>query len=405
MKKSILLIGNYPPPYGGVPRVIEDLVPYLIENGWDVRVLSGGDGIVERKEGFTVYRLSRGKVKKLLDILRFLPKPIARRSSDFFRLLRSTPSLHAMRCLVRAAYASRIIEENGVCVVVGYNLYSGVPVGAMVSTVYDIPLIISSFGEIVNKQSFFLEHKGYVELVCRIASVMTSMTRHCADTYKILGISPQVEIVPVGVDTRRFNPDCDGSVIRDRLGIRSSDKVVLFVGRMVYDMGLHTLLDATADILAGRDDVSILIVGQEGDLSSSARRRAEEHKDRVFVVADVPLDELPLYYSASTILVAPTTSDRACGSLAVAEAMASGKPVIATRVGGIPEFVSQGDTGFMIPPEQPAVLADLVLRLLADEELARSMGERARLRSVKVFDVRKTNEMHERLFSRVAGLS
>ena len=69
MAKSILIIGNYPPPFGGVPRHIEYLAPFLVKRGWKVHILSGGSTGTENKEGFTVYKPT--KEEKLKAIAEF----------------------------------------------------------------------------------------------------------------------------------------------------------------------------------------------------------------------------------------------------------------------------------------------------------------------------------------------
>lgn len=404
MKKGILLVGNYPPPYGGVPRVIEDLVPCLAEKGWGVHVLSRGGGDIEHIEhgqNFTVYRSSIWPGRVRHRALRFMVEAVKRRLTGVFRLAMSLPKMHALECMSRAWIASQIVDQHDVRLVVAYNLFVGAPVGAMTSIRCNIPLITSNFGEVISNKPLFSRHVGYVKLICKLSDTLMSMTEHCAGSYRKLGISPHVEVVPVGIDIRRFSPDVDGTAIRKRLGIGQDENVVLFVGRMNTDMGLHTFLEAAPGILSARDEVKILVAGAEGPLSRDALALAEAHHGRVFVEVDIPLDEMPLYYASATLVVVPTKGDRACGSLAAAEAMATGKPVVATRVGGIPEIVAS-DAGILIPPEQPVVLTEQVLSLLANAELCHSMGTNGRKHAERLLDVQKTNAMHERLFSKIA---
>ena len=83
-------------------------------------------------------------------------------------------------------------------------------------------------------------------------------------------------------------------------------------------------------------------------------------------------------YAAADLVVAPTAGDRACSSLAAAEALATGRPVVASAVGGISELVHDGETGALVPPGNPLALAESVLRLAADAECRRALGARGR---------------------------
>ncbi len=117
---------------------------------------------------------------------------------------------------------------------------------------------------------------------------------------------------------------------------------------------------------------------------------------------DVSEEELPNFYAASTLVVAPTLGARACGSLASAEAMAAGKPVVATRIGGIPEYVSDGVTGLLIPPSDSEALVGAVLALLHDRPRLSEFGRSGRKRVAELFDREHTSAKLERLFREVA---
>ena len=86
-------------------------------------------------------------------------------------------------------------------------------------------------------------------------------------------------------------------------------------------------------------------------------------------------------------------------SLTLLEAMASGLPVVATRVGGTPEVVVEGETGLLVPPSSPDELAQAILNLLQDSELRRQMGEKARQRIKQHFDIRQMIAKYENLYT------
>jgi glycosyltransferase involved in cell wall biosynthesis len=189
------------------------------------------------------------------------------------------------------------------------------------------------------------------------------------------------------------------------VGIPLNADVVLYVGRMVRDMGLHVLLEGLPQLLAASASAHVLIAGGDGELRAEAERAAGRWPGRVYVSVDVPEDELGDLYAAADLVVAPTMGARACGSLASAEAMAAGKPVVASRVGGIPEYVEDGVTGVLVPPGQPDALVDAVRTLLGDPNRLCEYGRRGRERVAELFDLERTNAQIERLFREVANLS
>lgn len=400
-RKSILLIGNYPPPFGGVPRHLESLAPYLTSKGWNVHVLSGGRGGIECREGITVYKLGRNK-----KLRSFIVSPLRLKIAGSLKLksvMISSPR-QWMGYMLRVAVGREMVENCGARLISAYNLFSGAPIGAVLSEQYGIPLVVTNFGEIYSHTNYLRKNEQMVKYVCAGAKKLLAISHHCAQSYKLLSLTPEVQVIPYGVSTEVFSPKNDGGKIRRALGIEKSDKVVLFVGRMIADMGLHTLMEAIRQIVSVSRRVKFLIVGATGDLLPSALQLSTSYKKNVFVFSNVPFDELPFYYAASNIVVVPTRGDRACGSLAALEGMATGRPVIASEVGGIPELVVDGKTGLLIPPEKPNVLKETIINILGDESLLIKMGAYARERVESLFDERKTLQRIECLFSEVAGI-
>ena len=107
-------------------------------------------------------------------------------------------------------------------------------------------------------------------------------------------------------------------------------------------------------------------------------------------------------YASADVVAIPTLGARACGSLSAAEAAASGRPVVASRVGGIPEFVADGRSGLLIPPNDPDALAQSLLRILHDDTLARNMGIAGREFVEEEFDVEDTNSGLVRVLDEVS---
>jgi glycosyltransferase involved in cell wall biosynthesis len=142
--------------------------------------------------------------------------------------------------------------------------------------------------------------------------------------------------------------------------------------------GLDVLLEAMPTILATHD-VSLQIIG--------TGERAEQYKamcrelaieERVSFLGFIEHSRLPPHFSSADLFVLPSRSESF--GLVLAEAMASGLPVVSTRVGGIPEVVEEGATGLLVPPNDPPALAEAIIELLDDPERMRAMGVRGRER-------------------------
>ncbi|HLF72386.1 MAG TPA: glycosyltransferase [Dehalococcoidia bacterium] len=189
----------------------------------------------------------------------------------------------------------------------------------------------------------------------------------------------KISVIPLGVDMERFQPT-DKDVARASLGLAEGQRIVLFVGRIEPLKGVDILINAAA-MLESDVDCSVLIVGgdesstsQVASLRDLARERGIE--GRVSFVGAVDHETLPLYYNAADVCVVPSHYE-SFGLVAV-EAMASGVPVVASRVGGLTGTVRDGETGYLIPWLCPEPFAERIELLLENEPLRRNLGEAAR---------------------------
>lgn len=176
-------------------------------------------------------------------------------------------------------------------------------------------------------------------------------------------------IVTPGVDTSRFTPDAAPAFESDR-------PVVLFVGRVVPGKGVFDLLDAIARMEAAPRCV---LVG-DGDLEAvETRARDRGIADAVTAVGEVDHDDLPGYYAAATVCANPTRYEGF--GMVNLEAMASGTPLVTTRLPGVEEYAAHDETALLVDPGDSGALADALDALLADpgrrDRLATAARERA----------------------------
>jgi glycosyltransferase involved in cell wall biosynthesis len=200
-------------------------------------------------------------------------------------------------------------------------------------------------------------------------------------------------VVHNGVMLTRFRRLC-ADTERRRWGIAPEDSIILYVGAVVPEKGLPDLVAAVRDLGdAGRPH--LVIAGGSGlwqlpDAPSALTRspyevelrRSTERLPQVTWLGVVPSARMPGVFAMADVCVCPSRWPEPLGTVNV-EAMAAGKPVVASRVGGIPEVVEDGITGFLVPPVDRKALTSALSRLLNDEDLRRRMGGAARRRSVE----------------------
>lgn len=210
-------------------------------------------------------------------------------------------------------------------------------------------------------------------LTLKPATRVIAVSEHEAACLIKMGVSQdRIRVIPNGVDIGEF-ADVGPRTDRDEL-------VGLFVGRLDPDQkGLDVLIRAMARL--PRDPLLRLrLVGEDWGGAELMERLAQRLgvADRVAIVGKLPRSELVREFAESDFLVLPSRFEPF--GVVVLEAMAAGLPVIASRVGGIPEIVADGQTGLLVEPDNPDALAESLRLLCGDESLRLSMGRAARER-------------------------
>ncbi|HWN44273.1 MAG TPA: glycosyltransferase family 4 protein, partial [Thermoanaerobaculia bacterium] len=252
-----------------------------------------------------------------------------------------------------------------------------VPNGVIAAMAGRFPLAIGLHGSDV----FLAEKPGMRRAAAwalRRSRLLTGCSPELVDRVRALGFPEErSRVIAYGVDVDTFSPG--RSDWRERLGVPADAPLVLSVGRMATKKGFHVLMEALPEILASGAHV---VLAGGGDLLPDFRREAERFPGRLHLPGPVLRDTLPDLYRAADLFVLPAVHDSK-GNVdglpnVILEAMASGLPVVASGISGIPLAVEDGRTGLLVPERDPAALAGALQKLLANRELARAMGERGR---------------------------
>ena len=208
------------------------------------------------------------------------------------------------------------------------------------------------------------------------------------------GHGQRLRVVHLGTDPTRFRPGVDGAELRRRLALpdgRDGARWLLTVARLEPHKGIDTVLQALPAILARAPDIRYAVAG-----AGAAAEREKLEKlagklgvaERVSFLGEVSERDLPALYSLAAVYVGASRRAERIGvegfGITLVEASACGLPVVAGNSGGVPDAVRDGETGFLVPPEDPAAFADAICRLLADAELAERVGAAGR-RAVETY--------------------
>ena len=245
-----------------------------------------------------------------------------------------------------------------------------------------VPLAIGLHGSDV-----FLAEKVGVRTFARWAlsraRLLTGCSPELVDRVRALGFpAERSRVIPYGVDVAAFSPAPERrSLWRRRLGIPDGAPLLLGVGRMATKKGFQVLVEVLPALLAEFPELRVVLAGG-GDLLERFREAVRPWGGQVHLPGPVLRDTLPDLYRAADLFVLPAVHDGK-GNVdglpnVILEAMASGLPVVASGISGIPLAVEDERTGLLVAERDPAALLGALRRLLADPAAARSMGERGR---------------------------
>ena len=182
----------------------------------------------------------------------------------------------------------------------------------------------------------------------------------------------EYRIIPNGIDMDHFSGH-----IRPIPGLEDGKLNILFVGRLEKRKGLRYLLEAYGRLKWDFPDTRLVVVGP-GNLDKDCHRVLSERAlDDVVFFNNVPYQDLPCYYRSADICCAPATGRESFG-IVLLEAMASGKPVVASRIDGYSSVLSHGEQGVFVPPRDSASLSEALALLIRNPELRHRMGESGR---------------------------
>ena len=216
------------------------------------------------------------------------------------------------------------------------------------------------------------------------------------ETFDHFAVDNGIEVIPNFIDTDRFYRQ-DKEHFKQAL-CPNGEKVIVHVSNFRTVKNTKQVVDIFHRVQNGHSDVKLLLVG-DGPERVPTERKARElgvHDDIRFLGKQDPIEEI---LSIADVFLMPSESETF--GLAALEAMACGVPTVVSDVGGLPELVNDGDTGFLCPVGNVDAFTERTRALLTDEDLHDRMAEAARTRAEDTFDIDRVVPMYERYYETV----
>jgi len=254
--------------------------------------------------------------------------------------------------------------------------------------------------------AFYRVSRPIASMVMNSSDTVTSPSNDVAQRAHASGCWRNIDVIPHGVDPDHFDAGTlkkGSNDLRERLGFHSDEIMILSVNRLVERKDVGTMIEAAPRILRKCAKTKFVVVGEGPEQDSLLRASRERGVPSSFkFVGRVPAREMPFYYVAADIFVMTSTYEHF--GVAVLEAMAAQKPVIASDVGALPEIVLDNRTGLLFRPRDSAQLADLVITLIQDEPRRREMGAVGRERVKALYSWRKIARLYSDIYERLPEL-
>lgn len=256
-------------------------------------------------------------------------------------------------------------------------------IAAVISKLCNVPLVISFHGSdvFVSKQNFLF--KSMAEWALKQASRITSSSPEFKQYLEETGIDTQkLHIIPYGVESELFEKVSAQSVanLTKKLNIQKDELVLFALGRIVWKKGFDYLIRAVPKVLQHVPNLKVIIGGDGSDLNALKQLVCSLGLDGVVhFPGAIYRNEIPIYFHLCDVFVIPSIHDPkgnvdGCPNV-VLEAMASGKPVVASNISGIPLVVSHEENGLLVEEKNIDELAEAILRLFASKELRDKFGK------------------------------
>lgn len=373
--KILMLTWEYPPRIvGGIARVVHDLSKRLIKDGHDVTVVTYRDGetpYFENDKGVQVYRVDNYMIRpnNFIDWIMQLNFNMVAKASEIIAKEGKFDVIHAHDWLV--ANAAKTLKHS-----------------------YDIPLVSTIHATESGRNSGIHDNtQRYINdtewmLTYESTEVIVNSNFMKGHVQNLFGLPfDKIDVVPNGINTTNFN-----GIERDyefrRQYAADNEKIILYVGRLVYEKGIQHLISAMPKILNGYNDAKLVIAGKGGMLDElKAQAEALGVSNKIYFTGYLNSKQVQKIYKCADVAIFPSTYEP-FGIVAL-EAMLAGVPTVVSDVGGLNEIIEHGVTGMKTYAGNANSIADSILAVLYDHQLATNIAKNAKAKVKELYNWNK----------------
>lgn len=373
--KILMLTWEYPPRIvGGIARVVHDLSQRLIRDGHEVTVITYKDGDAPKYEsdkGVQVYRIENYMIRpnNFIDWIMQMNFNMIAKANELIANGEKFDTIHAHDWLV--AYAAKTLKHS-------YNI-------PLVSTIHATESgrnsgIHDEVQRYINDTEWLLTYES--------SEVIVNSNYMKCELQRLFGLPfEKINVVPNGININNF-----AGIERDyefrRQYAMDNEKIILYVGRLVYEKGIQNLISAMPKILNGYHDSKLIIAGKGGMLDElKAQANSMGLGDKVYFTGYLNAKQVQKMYKCADVAVFPSTYEP-FGIVAL-EAMLAGVPTVVSDVGGLNEIIEHGVNGMKSYAGNSNSIADSVLSLLYDHKLCANISKNAKNKVKEQFNWNK----------------
>jgi len=359
---KICMVGHFPPHIGGVSSYTYLLSLELVKRGDKVYVLTYPHSELTSNAYLNGGSVPKNNLKGIHIENAFAPNIKGLRGTIFtitasFKLMRMVKKYK-----IDLIHAHYIMPPGLIAVIVGKLLKT--------------PVVLTIHGSDIFRLSRKSILKPLIRYILRNSSQIFAVSEAVKSEVIQLerDLEDKIEVTWNAVDLKKFNPQNDSS-FREELNLEPGKPLILFVGNLVAQKGVKYLIEAKKFF---KNDSYLVIVGS-GPLQRELKAMVE-YEGLKYVKFVNARDDIEKIMPQADVLVLPSTSESF--GIVLLEALASGVPIVATNVGGIPEIVT-GDVGIIVEPRNPVAIAEAVDKILSDPQLKSEFKSNARKRAFK----------------------
>ncbi len=262
-----------------------------------------------------------------------------------------------------------------------------------------------NWGDFIRRINVYFYNKFLLDKILSYADVIISPSEYYINESQFLGkYRDKIVVIPNGINIEDFDLHYSKEECREKLDLPIDSRIILFVGTLSPHKGPDVLLKAMPKIIKNIPNTKLVFVGSgrmKEELEALSRRLGLGKYVKFAGFVEESLK--PFYYNSADVFCLPSVMKHEIFGIVNLEAMACSVPIVASKIGGVPDVVKNGENGVLVPPKDEEALAEAIIYLLENEEVRRRMGRNGR-KKVEDYSWERIAEETEKVYEKVLNI-